>query len=184
MRAESLTLQLLSPLAGTEQVHAGLPDGHHLFGVRGGKTMHFSKSVLKAGVVVRLVFERQPIRPRHTAMTVEHGFVGMYCERRVHITWMIEGHLDGGHQVRQLATAVDNTPNTDGLRLCKQLVDVVHRDFGLPFFLCLVAHGPRKRYDGGHVGVVVDGLCVLRQRFRCRCPATVAMVVLAHSSPV
>ena len=73
----------------------------------------------------------------------------MYCERRVHITWMIEGHLDGGHQVRQLATAVDNTPNTDGLRLCKQLVDVVHRDFGLPFFLCLVAHGPRKRYDGG-----------------------------------
>ena len=90
-------------------------------------------------------------------MTVEHGFVGMYCERRVHITWMIEGHLDGGHQVRQLATAVDNTPNTDGLRLCKQLVDVVHRDFGLPFFLRLVAHGPRKRYGGGHVGVVVDG---------------------------
>ena len=66
-------------------------------------------------------------------MPVEHGLIGVYCERRVHITRMIEGHLEGGHQVRQLATAVDNTPNADRLRLRQQLVDVVHRDFGCPF---------------------------------------------------
>lgn len=104
MRAESLALQFLGTFAGAEEVHAGLADSHHLLGVCGGEAMHFGERVLERRVMVRLVFEGQTIRPRHTAMPVEHGLIGVYCERRVHVTWMIEGHLDGGHQVRQLAT--------------------------------------------------------------------------------
>ena len=184
MRAESLALQFLGTFAGAEEVHAGLADSHHLLGVCGGEAMYFGERVLERRVMVRLVFEGQTIRPRHTAMPVEHGLIGVYCERRVHITWMIEGHLDGGHQVRQLATAVDNTPNADRLRLRQQLVDVVHRDFGLSLLLRLMAHSARERDYGGHVSVVVDGLGVVRQCFRCRGPATVAMVVLAHGFSV
>ena len=93
MRAESLALQFLGTFAGAEEVHAGLADSHHLLGVCGGEAMYFGERVLERRVMVRLVFERQTIRPRHTAMPVEHGLIGVYCERRVHVTWMIEGHL-------------------------------------------------------------------------------------------
>ena len=75
-------------------------------------------------------------------------------------------------------------PNADRLRLRQQLVDVVHRDFGLSLLLRLMAHSARERDYGGHVSVVVDGLGVVRQCFRCRGPATVAMVVLAHGFSV
>ena len=95
--------------------------------------MYFGECVLERRVMVRLVFEGQTIRPRHTAMPVEHGLIGVYCERRVHITRMIEGHLDGGHQVRQLATAVDNTPNADRLRLRQHWSTSYTGTSGCPF---------------------------------------------------
>ena len=129
--------------------------------------------------MVRLVFEGQTIRPRHTAMPVEHGLIGVYCECRVHITWMIEGHLDGGHQVRQLATAVDYAFDTDVLSLFQQFVDAVDGYFALAFFHGFVTHGLGEGHDGCDVGVVVDDVRVFGQRLWGRGPIAIA-VVLAH----
>ena len=79
VRAEGFSLQFFGGFSGAEEVHAGLADSHHLLGVCGGEAMYFGERVLERRVMVRLVFEGQTIRPRHTAMPVEHGLIGVYC---------------------------------------------------------------------------------------------------------
>ena len=108
-----------------------------------------------------LVFERQPVWARHPAVTVEHGFVGVYGDCRVQGVWMFACHVDGRHEVRQFASAVDDAFDSDLLRLVQQFVDAVYGDFQLSFFLRFVANGSRARIDGHHMRVVVDDVRVL-----------------------
>ena len=94
-------------------------------------------------------------------MTVEHGFVGVYGDGRMHGLGVFACHVDGRHEVRQFASAVDDAFDSDLLRLVQQFVDAVYGDFRLSFFLRFVAHGPRERHDGRHMRVVVDDVRVL-----------------------
>ena len=181
VRAEGFSLQFFGGFSGAEEVHARLADGHNLVGVGGGEAVHFGHGVFEAGVVPWLVFERQPVWARHPAVTVEHGFVGVYGDGRMHGLGVFACHVDGRHEVRQFASAVDDAFDSDLLRLVQQFVDAVYGDFRLSFFLRFVAHGPRERHDGRHMRVVVDDVRVLGKWLRCWRPAAVTMV-FAHAS--
>ena len=184
MLAEGVSLQFLRAFPGAKQVHAGLADGDHLMRVCEGQAMHFGERVVEAHIMVGLVFQRQTVRPGDAAVTVEHGFIGVDCDGGMNGVGMVDGHLDGGHEVRQLAPAVDDAGDADCRGLGEQLLHVVHRYFRLSFFDGFVAHGPRKRNDGCHMRMVVDDVRVVGQRRRRGRPAAVTMMMLAHVSPV
>lgn len=95
--------------------------------------MHFGERVVEAHVMVGLVFQRQTVRPGDAAVTVEHGFIGVDCDGGMNGVGMVDGHLDGGHEVRQLAPAVDDAGDADCRGLGEQLLHVVHRYFRLSF---------------------------------------------------
>ena len=183
MVAERLTLQFARRTACAEEVHAGLADGHHLLGVGDGQSMHLGERLVEGHVVMRLVLELQPVRPRYTAVPVQHRLVGVDGQSRVHHAGMVEGHLHGRHQIRQLATGVDDAFDADSRGLVKQLADAVDGNRRLPLHLRLVAHRLGEGDDGGDMRMVVDGPGVFGQRLGGRCPAAVA-VMLAHGSPV
>ena len=180
---ERLTLQFTRRTAGAEEVHAGLADGHHLLGVGDGQPVHLGERLFKRHVVVRLVLELQSVRSGHAAVPVQHRLVGVDGQSRVHHTRMVQRHLHGRHQVRQLATGVDDAFDADGCGLVEQLVDAVDGNRRLPLHLRLVAHRLGEGDDGGDMRMVVDGPGVFGQRLGGRCPAAVA-VMLAHGSPV
>ena len=182
--AEGVSLQFLRAFPGAKQVHAGLADGDHLMRVCEGQAMHFGERVVEAHVMVGLVFQRQTVRSGDAAVTVEHGFIGVDCDGGMNGVGMVDGHLDGGHEVRQLAPAVDDAGDADCRGLGEQLLHVVHRYFRLSFFDGFVAHGPRKRNDGCHMRMVVDDVRVVGQRRWRGRPAAVTMMMLAHVSPV
>ena len=118
MRAERFALQFLGVVPGTEQVHTGFPDGHHLLGVGDGEPMHFGERILETDVMPRLVLHRQSVRSRYGAMAMVHGLIGVDGERRVHV-FVLACHVDGGHEVRQFAPAVDHSGNPYCRGLCQ-----------------------------------------------------------------
>ena len=181
VRAEGFSLQFFGGFSGAEEVHAGFAYGHNLIGVGDGKTVHFGHGVFEAGVVPWLVFEWQSVWTWHSAVAVEHGFVGVYGDGGMHGLGVFACHVDGGHEVRQFASAVDDAFDADLLCLVQQFVDAVYGDFRLAFFLGFMAHGPRERHDGRHMRVVVDDVRVLGKWLRCWRPAAVTMV-FAHAS--
>ena len=181
VRAESFPLKFFGGFAGTEEIHAGFAYGHNLIGVGDGKTVHFGHGIFEAGVVPGFVFERKTVWSGHSAMAVEHGFVGVYGDGRMHSLGVFARHVDGRHEVRQFASAVDDAFDADLLRLLQQFVDAVYGDFRLSFFLRFMAHGLRERHDGCHMRVVVDDVRVLGKWLRCWRPAAVTMV-FAHAS--
>ena len=112
-------------------------------------------------------------------MAVQHGFVGVYGDCGVHGSGMLAGHVDGGHEVGQLATAVDYAFDADFLGLFQQFVDAVDGYFALAFFHGFVTHGLGEGHDGCDVGVVGGDVRVFGQRLWGRGPIAIA-VVLAH----
>ena len=176
---ERFALQFLGGFASAEQVHAGFADGDDLVGVGGGEAVHFGHGFVEGDVVPRLVFDGQAVGAGCAAVAVQHGFVGVYGDCGVHGSGMLAGHVDGGHEVGQLATAVDYAFDTDVLSLFQQFVDAVDGYFALAFFHGFVTHGLGEGHDGCDVGVVVDDVRVFGQRLWGRGPIAIA-VVLAH----
>ncbi len=140
MCPEGLALQFRRVAAGAEQVHAGFADRHDLTGVGGGETVDFGDGLVEIDVMPGLVFHGQPVRAGRSVVAVQHRFIGMDRECRMHKTRVIDGHLDRGHQVRQLATHVDDTRDADSPCLIQQLVDGVDGHGRLSPLLGLMAH--------------------------------------------
>lgn len=67
--------------------------------------MHFGERVVKLTSWWGLYFSDRPSRSGDAAVTVEHGFIGVDCDGGMNGVGMVDGHLDGGHEVRQLAPA-------------------------------------------------------------------------------
>lgn len=141
--------------------------------------MHFGHGVIEIDVMPRFVFERQSVGARYAAVSMEHGFVGVDGDGRMHDIGMFAGHVDGGHEVGQFAAAVDDTFYADRLCLGQQFVDTVDGHFGLALFCGFMAHGSGEGHDGGHMRVIVDDVRVVGKGLWGRGPATVAMV-FAH----
>ena len=177
--AERFALQFLGGFAGTKQVHAGFADGDDLVGVGGGEAVHFGHGFVEGDVVPGLVFDGQAVGAGRAAVAVQHGFVGVYGDCGVHGSGVFAGHVDGGHEVGQLAAAVDHAFHTDVLSLFQQFVDAVDGHFALAFFHGLATHGLGEGHDGCDVGVAVDDVRVFGQRLRGRGPIAIA-VMLAH----
>ncbi len=161
--AERLALQFLGGFAGAEQVHAGFADGDDLVGVGGGEAVYFGHGFVEGDVVPGLVFDGQAVGAgcrggRAARLRWGYGDCG------VHGSGMLAGHVDGGHEVGQLATAVDYAFDTDVLSLFQQFVDAVDGYFALAFFHGFVTHGLGEGHDGCDVGVVVDDVRVFGQR--------------------
>lgn len=179
MRTKRLTLQLFGTFTSAEQVHAGFADGHDLIRVGSGETVNFGHGIVKGDVVPGLVFDGQAVRSGYAAMTMQYGFVGVDGDCGVHGSRVFAGHVDGGHEIGQLATAVDYAFDADILGLFQQFVNTVDRHFALAFFHGFVAHGLRERHDGCDVGVVVDDVRVFGKWLWGRRPVAIAMM-LAH----
>ena len=141
--------------------------------------MYFGHGVVETHVMPWLVGDGQAIRSGHATMAMQHGFVGMDGDCGMHHSRMLAGHVDGGHEVRQLATAVDHAFDADIARLPEQLVHAVDRHFLLTFFHGFVAHGAGERHDGRHMRMVVDDVRVFGKWLRGRGPIAIAMM-LAH----
>ena len=111
-----------------------------------------------------LVFDGQAVGAGCAAVAMQHGFVGVYGDCGVHGSGMLAGHVDGGHEVGQLAPQ-SITPSTPTfLGLFQQFVDAVDGYFALAFFHGFVTHGLGEGHDGCDVGVVVDDVRVFGQR--------------------
>ena len=112
-------------------------------------------------------------------MAVQHGFVRVDCNGRMHLSRMLARYVDGRLQIRQLAARVDNAFHAYGGGLVEQLAHAVYGNGILPLFLRFMAHGLGKRHHGGHMRVVVDNAYALGQARWRRSPASVAMM-FAH----
>ena len=89
-----------------------------LVGVGGGEAVHFGHGFVEGMSCQGFVFDGQAVGAGCAAVAVQHGFVGVYGDCGVHGSGMLAGHVDGGHEVGQLATAVDYAFDADFSGLC------------------------------------------------------------------